>query len=64
MTSLETSHTGPPSILEHDLNQHFPELLKFESTAAMEASELWSRIGGEAGRILNAVVVQSAGFGL
>ena len=59
MTSLEASYTGPPSILEHDLNQSFPELLKFESTAQMEASELWSRIGGEAERILNAVVVEN-----
>ena len=64
MTPQEASHTGPPSILEHDLNQYFPELLKFESTAEMEASELWERIGGEAERILNAVVVQSAGFSL
>jgi|CXWL01.1.fsa_nt_gi endonuclease/exonuclease/phosphatase family metal-dependent hydrolase len=62
MTPPEASYTGPPSILEHDLNQYFPELLKFESTAEMEASALWSRIGGEAERILNAVVVQSAGF--
>ncbi|MBK6723342.1 MAG: hypothetical protein IPG58_08715 [Acidobacteria bacterium] len=57
MTPQEASYTGPPSILEHDLNQYFPELLRFESTAEMEASELWSRVGGEAERILNAVVV-------
>jgi len=56
MTPPEASYTGPPSILEHDLNQYFPELLKFESTGEMEASDLWSRIGGEAERILNAVV--------
>ena len=51
------SQVGPPSILEHDLNQYFPELLKFESTAELERSELWKKIGPEAERILNAVVV-------
>ena len=64
MTSSYDSYTGPPSILDHDLNKHFPELLTFESTPEMEASELWSRIGDEAERILNGVVVQSAGFNL
>jgi endonuclease/exonuclease/phosphatase family metal-dependent hydrolase len=56
------SFTGPPSILEHDLNQYFPELLKFESTPEMEASALYREIRPEVERILNAVVVQSAGF--
>jgi endonuclease/exonuclease/phosphatase family metal-dependent hydrolase len=51
------SQTGPPSILEHDLNRYFPELLKFDSTAEMERSELWRKIGPEADRILNAVVL-------
>jgi len=51
------SQTGPPSILEHDLNQYFPELLKFESTAELERSEIWARMGPEAKRILDAVVV-------
>ena len=59
MTPPEASYTGPLSILEHDLSQYFPELLKFESTAEMEESELWSRIGDEAVRILNAVVVEN-----
>ena len=44
-------------ILNHDLNQHFPELLKFESTPEMEASELYKLIRPEVERILNAVVV-------
>lgn len=57
MTSAEASYTGPPSILEHDLNQYFPELLKFESTPELEASAIWKKIGSEANRILNAVVV-------
>jgi hypothetical protein len=54
------SQTGPPSILEHNLNQYFPELLKFESTAELERSELWKRIGPEAERVLDAVVVVNA----
>ena len=46
--------------LEHQLGQHFPELLKFESTPEMEASELYKKIKPEVERILNAVVVQSS----
>lgn len=46
-----------PEILNHDLNKHFPELLKFESTAEMEASALWAEIREEAERVLDAVVV-------
>ena len=64
MTSPDASYTGPPSILEHDLNQHFPELLKFESTPEMEASDLYKQIRSEVEKILNAVVVESAGFSL
>lgn len=45
-----------PEILQHDLNRHFPDLLKFESTEEMERSALWSSIGDEAQRILDAVV--------
>jgi endonuclease/exonuclease/phosphatase family metal-dependent hydrolase len=62
MTAQQTSQTGPPSILDHDLEQYFSELLKFESTPEMEASELYKKIRPEVDRILNAVVVQSAGF--
>ena len=53
------SFTGPPSILEHDLNKYFPELLKFNSTPEMEASELYREIRPEVERILNSVVVVS-----
>src|SRR6185503_879026 len=45
------------NVLEHDLNRYFPELLKFESTPEMEASELYQSIRPEVERILNAVVV-------
>ena len=47
-----------PDILNHDLSRHFPELLKFESTREMEASELWKEIRSDAETVLNAVVVE------
>ncbi len=50
------SFTGPPKILDHDLNQYFSELLKFESTPEMETSELYKKIRPEVERIMNAVV--------
>jgi len=59
MTALEASYTGPPAILDHDLNKHFPELLRFESTPEMEASKLYTGIKAEVERIMNAVVVES-----
>ncbi|MEO5857957.1 MAG: endonuclease/exonuclease/phosphatase family protein [Pyrinomonadaceae bacterium] len=52
------SHGQPPEILDHDLNRHFPELLKFESTTELENSDLWKQIHPEAERVLNAVVVE------
>src|SRR5262245_11713771 len=60
MFLLSDTHTGPPSILDHDLQQYFPELLKFESTPEMQASELYKKIRPEVDRILNSVVVVSA----
>ena len=66
MDAAVTPHKDPADVLKHDLNQYFPELLKFESTPEMEASELYQRIRPEVERILEAVVVsepvQSAGF--
>ena len=53
-----TNQTGPPSILDHDLNRHFPELLKYESTPELERSGLWAELRDEAERVLNAVVVE------
>lgn len=53
-----TSNANSPDILDHDLNRHFPELLKFESTPEMEASALYARIKPEVERILNAVVCE------
>lgn len=45
--------------LNHDLNRHFPEILKFDSTPEMEASALYRQIRPEVERILNAVVTGS-----
>src|SRR5688500_11605207 len=58
MTATDQSYTGPPTILHHDLNRHFPELLKFGSTPEMESSALWGEIRPDVERVLNAVVVE------
>ena len=50
--------SSDPSVLDHDLARHFPDLLKFESTPEMEASEIYARIRPEVERILNAVVTE------
>lgn len=52
----DPAHSSDPSMLVHDLGKHFPELLKFESTAELEASAIWNEIRDEAERILDAVV--------
>src|SRR5687768_6489658 len=59
MTDTEHSFSGPPEILDHDLNQYFAELIKFESTAEMERSELFRKIRVDVERILNAVGVEN-----
>lgn len=61
MTPHDTPTTGPPSILDHDLNQYFPELLRFESTREMEGSDLYRRIKDQVQRVLTAVVVEDFG---
>lgn len=45
-----------PEVLTHDLNRHFPELLKFESIEETERSDVYAKIRPEVERILNAVV--------
>jgi endonuclease/exonuclease/phosphatase family metal-dependent hydrolase len=47
-------------VLEHGLRKYFPELLKFESTAEMEASVVYATIRQEVDRILNAIVLGEA----
>lgn len=59
MTRSDAIRIGPPSILDHDLNRYFTELLKFESTPEMEASGLFKKIRPEVERILNAIVVEN-----
>lgn len=56
MTDTESTPTTSTAVLEHDLRRHFPDLLKFESTPELEASELYQKIKTEVDRILNAVV--------
>jgi endonuclease/exonuclease/phosphatase family metal-dependent hydrolase len=51
------ARTGGPELLEHDLNRHFPELLKCESSDELAASSIYPEIRDAAERILNAVVV-------
>ncbi len=51
----------PQNLLDHDLNKHFPDLLKFDSTAEMEASELYAEIRPEVERVMSTVVVESVG---
>ncbi|MFL6467824.1 MAG: endonuclease/exonuclease/phosphatase family protein [Pyrinomonadaceae bacterium] len=52
------AQTGPPELLDHDLNKYFPELLKFESSDELAKSAVYREIRERAERILNAVVVE------
>jgi len=61
MDAAVTLNKEPADVLEHELSQYFPELLKFESTPEMEASGLYQKIRPEVERILNAVVVSEPG---
>lgn len=56
MNSENTSQNNSPTVLDHDLNQYFPELLKFNSIEETEASEVYRKIKPTVERILNAVV--------
>ncbi len=56
MTVRTDDNIADPSVLDHDLNRYFPELLKFESTQEMEASDLYPKIQPEVDRILNSIV--------
>jgi endonuclease/exonuclease/phosphatase family metal-dependent hydrolase len=56
MTPAVSQGTHPPESLKHGLNKHFPALLRFESTAEFERSDVHSEIREEAERILNSVV--------
>ncbi|REJ77626.1 MAG: hypothetical protein DWQ47_14740 [Acidobacteria bacterium] len=49
--------TASPEVLEHELNRHFPDLLRFESLAEAERSDVYRRIRPDVERILEAVVI-------
>lgn len=50
---------GPPELLDHNLNQFFPDLMRFNSTAEFAASQLAEAVRGDAERILNSVVIEN-----
>src|SRR5687768_6101109 len=56
---MNSSVVGDPGILDHELAEYFPELLKFESTPEMEASTLYREIRPEIDRIFTAVVTDA-----
>ena len=58
MASQISANDRSHEILNHDLNRHFTELLKFELTPEMESSGLYREIRPEVERILNAVVCE------
>jgi len=53
------SKSNSPEILDHDLNQYFPELLKFESIEETEKSEVYQRIKPTVEQILDAVLQEN-----
>ena len=59
MALKEFSQTHSPAILDHNLERHFSELLKFESTKAMEKSAIYHQIKSEVEQVLNTVVVEN-----
>jgi endonuclease/exonuclease/phosphatase family metal-dependent hydrolase len=63
MDAAATGRSNAADVLEHNLNQYFPELLRLESTPEMEASEIYQKIKPEVERIMNAVIVQGANSG-
>lgn len=59
MNSKMPVSVASPDVLNHQLERAFPELLKFDSTAAMEKSAVYQRIKPEVERILATVVVEN-----
>jgi endonuclease/exonuclease/phosphatase family metal-dependent hydrolase len=59
MTTVAVQSTSSPSVLEHDLQKYFAELLRFDSTRELEASPLYKKIEPEVDRILDAVVYEA-----
>ncbi len=59
MTAPETRAEHSVSLLDHDLNQYFDELLKFNSIGETERSEVYKKIRPEVERIMNSVVCEN-----
>jgi len=59
MSFENPSQENSPAILEHDLEQFFPDLLKFDSTGEMERSAVYQSVQTDVERILNAVVQEN-----
>ena len=59
MTAASDLQPNSPDILDHDLNRHFPDLLKFESIEETEKSEVYRKIKPTVEKILNAVVQEN-----
>ncbi len=59
MVAEEYLQTSSPAIFDHELNQYFPELLKFDSTEEMEKSAVYQKIKREVEQILNSVVQEN-----
>jgi endonuclease/exonuclease/phosphatase family metal-dependent hydrolase len=55
MNTLSLQQTADASPLEHTLRPHFPELARFHSTKALEASPLYARLRPEVERVLDGV---------
>lgn len=47
-----------PDVLEHDLNQYFPDLMEFESIHSAEESAVYQKIAPKVLDILNAIVIE------
>jgi endonuclease/exonuclease/phosphatase family metal-dependent hydrolase len=59
MTPKSFSQTNSPKVLDHNLNEYFPELLQFESIEETEKSSVYGKIKPEVERILNSVVQEN-----
>lgn len=59
MVSAISLQSTAPTDLDHQLNDFFPELLKFDSTKELEKSAVYQEIKPDVERILNAVLQEN-----
>lgn len=59
MNAENFNSSASPAVLDHQLKQFFPELLKFDVTAEMEKSAVYQTVKSDVERILNAVVQEN-----